>query len=64
MGGGALQTPRWDKGLLLLRTRPQDMGSAGLVVTGLHLCVCGRVTWDRWDSLPGGWVAGRAQTLA
>lgn len=53
-GVGGLQIPWREEDLLLLRTRPRDAGSAGLVATSLRLCPCVRVAWDRWDSLPGG----------
>lgn len=60
-GVGGLQIPWREEDLLLLRTRPRDAGSAGLVATSLRLCPCVRVAWDRWDSLPGGREAGRAR---
>lgn len=56
-----MQIPWREEDLLLLRTRPRDAGSAGLVATSLRLCPCVRVAWDRWDSLPGGREAGRAR---
>lgn len=56
----------WRQGPLLLRTCPlARSGCAGIIVLiRLVRARASRVIWDKWDFLPGGRLAGRAQTSA